>query len=125
MLLECFKITESAVLVDEGILIVFLSSSFSHKAGSGNIFHVNLSPLSRIFHLFIRFWNVFGIGQFNRLPVNAAKELVQPGDESGVSPLAQLHPEHYQTRMGIPAAHIPDQLDLSFGMLVWMAVRPT
>ena len=29
------------------------------------------------------------------------------------------------SHMGIPAAHIPDQLDLSFGMLVWMAVRPT
>ena len=123
LLLECFKITEAAVFVDEGILIEFLSGSFSHKAGSGNIFHINLSPLSRIFHFFIRFGNVFGIGQFYRLPVNTAQELVQSGDGSGVSPLAQLHPEHYQTRMGIPAAHIPDQLDLRFCVLVWMAVR--
>ena len=62
LLLEGLEIPESAVLVDEGILIIFLSGSFSYKTGSGNIFHINLSPLSRIFHLFIRFWNVFGIG---------------------------------------------------------------
>lgn len=123
LLLERLEIPESAVLVNEGILIVFLPGSFSHKAGSGNLFHINLSPVSRIFHLFIRFWNVFGIGQFYRLPVNTAKELVQPGDGSGVPSLAQLPPEHHQTCMRIPAAHIPDQLDLGFCVLVWMAVR--
>ena len=123
LLLECFKIAKATVFVDEGILIVFLPGSFSHKAGSGNIFYINLSPLSRIFHLFIRFWNVLGIGQFHRLTINSAQELVQTGDGSGVSPLVQLHPEHHQTCMGIPAAHIPDQLDLRFCVLVWMAVR--
>ena len=56
LLLECFKIAKATVFVDEGLLIVFLPGSFSHKAGSGNIFYINLSPLSRIFHLFIRFW---------------------------------------------------------------------
>lgn len=124
MLLERLEIAKTAVLVDESILIIFLPGSFSYKAGSGNIFYINLSPLTWIFHLFIKFWNVFGIGQFLRPPVNAAKEFVQPGDGSGVSPLAQLHPEHYQTGMGIPAARILDKLDFSFRVLVWMAVTP-
>ena len=128
LLLERLEIPESAVLVNEGILIVFLPGSFSHKAGSGNLFHINLSPVSRIFHPFIRFWNVFGIvylglGSFIGFPVNTAKELVQPGDGSGVPSLAQLPPEHHQTCMRIPAAHIPDRHDLGFCVLVWMAVR--
>ena len=32
---------------------------YSPMSGRSNIFHINLSPLPRIFHFFIRFWNVF------------------------------------------------------------------
>lgn len=120
---ERLEITESAVFIDEGILIVFLPGSFSHKAGRRNIFHINLSPLSGIFHLFIWFWNVFGVGQFYGFPVDTAQELVQPRDGSGIPTLPQLHPEYHQTGMRIPAAHILDQLDLGFCVLVWMTVR--
>ncbi len=120
---ERFEITESAVFVNEGILIVFLPGSFSHKAGRWNIFHIDLASLSGIVHLFVRFWNVFGVGQFYGFPVDTAQELVQPRDGSGIPPLAQLHPEYHQTGVRIPAAHILDQLDLIFCVLVWMTVR--
>ena len=120
---ECLEITESAVFVNERILIVFLPGSFSHKAGRRNIFHINLSPLPGIFHLFIWFWNVFGVGEFYGFPVNAVQELAQSGDGFGIPVLAQLYPEYHKTRVRIPAAHILDQLDLSVCVLVWVTVR--
>ena len=37
----------------------------------------------------------------------------------------QAMPQLYQTELWITAAHIPDQLQLRFGMLIWMAARTT
>ena len=42
---------------------------------------------------------------------------------AGVAPLFEAVPQLDQAQIGIAAAHIPDQLQFCFGMLVWMAVR--
>ena len=124
LLLERLQIAEAAVFVNEGVLVEFLSGSISDQTGRRNIFHIDLSPLPWIFHLFIRFWDIFGVGQLDGPSVDAAQELVQAGDGSGVATLPQLHPEHHKARMRVPAAHIPDQLDLGLCVLVGMAVGP-
>ena len=123
MFLEGFQIAEAAELIDECVLIEFLSFSFPNKTGSGNIFDINLSSLPRILHLFIRFRLLFWIGQLDRLATDATQDTVKTGDGSGVSALTQLNPEHHQTGVRIPAAHIFDELNLVLGMLVGMAVR--
>ena len=55
MFLKGFQITETAVFVDECVLIEFLSFRFSDKAGSRNKLDIDLSSLPRILHLFVRF----------------------------------------------------------------------
>ncbi len=39
-------------------------------------------------------------------------------------PLPQLHPKHHQTGIGVPPAHVLDELDLLWTVLVRVAVRP-
>ena len=80
--------------------------------------------MTGILHLLIRLWDILGIWQFDRFAVYPAQQPIQAGYRSGISPLAKLHPKDYQTRMRVSTAHIPDQLDLGFCVLVWMAVRP-
>ena len=118
-----FQIAEPAVLVNECVLIEFLSFRFSDKTRSRNKFDIDLPSLSRILHLFVRFRPLFRIGEFDGLAVDAAQNPVQTGDGSGVSALAQLDPKHYQTGMRVPTSHIFDEFDFCIRMLIGVAVR--
>ena len=73
--------------------------------------------------MLVRFCFLFRIGKFDGLAVDAAQYTVQAGDGSGVAALTQFDPKHNQTGVGVPAAHILDELDLGVGVLVGMAVR--
>ncbi len=114
---------ETAVLINEGVLKIRFFRRFTDQAGFRNIFNVNLAFLSRISHLLIRFRHLFRVWQFDGLPTDPAKDTVQAGDGSGIAALGQLDPEHHQTGVRIPAAHILDEFDLIFCVLIGMAVR--
>ena len=77
VLLKRFQITEAAVLVKEGVLIILLPLCLADKAGSGNKFHINLTLLAGIFHLFIRFCHIFRIRQLYGCAAEAAQHAVQ------------------------------------------------
>jgi len=119
----CLEDTEPAVLVNECVLEITLAFRFSDQAGFRNIFHINLTPLPRILHLFVRFGFLFGVGELDGFAVDPAQDTIQAGDGSGIAALAQPDPEYHQTGVGIPAAHILYELELGFRMLVGMAVR--
>lgn len=75
VLFKGFQITKPAVFVDEGVLIVFLPCGITDKTGSRHIFNINLYPLTRILHLFIRFGFLFGVGRLMGLPSILLKSL--------------------------------------------------
>ena len=72
--------------------------------------------------MFVRFRLPFGVRKLDRVTVYPAQNAVQAGDRSVVTALAQLHPEHHQASVRIPAAHVLDERNLCFGVLVGMAV---
>ena len=121
---ECFQVAKTAVLINCSILIEFLARSIANKAGRGDEFNVDLDALAGILHLLVRLGNILGIWQFDRHLAASCKHAVQAGDGACIAALAQLDPEHHQTGVGVPAAHISNQLQLCFCMLVRVAVGP-
>ena len=43
---------------------------------------------------------------------------------TGIASLSQPVPQFHHTQFGVPAPHIPDQLELRFRVLVGVMVRP-
>ena len=124
MFFVCLKDPKTAVFVDECVLeVATFLSGFTNQTRLWNKFDINLAPLSWILHLFVRFGFLFRVGQFYRFTVQPAQNTVQTGDGSGIASLAQLDPEHHQTGVRVPAAHVLDELDLGICMLVRVVVR--
>ena len=85
----------------------------------------DLDALTGVLHLFIGLGRVLLPGFFLRCQSFASENAPQTFDAAAVSPLAQAAPEFYDTELGIAAAHVPDELQLRFRMLVRMTVRAT
>ena len=71
VLLERLQITETAVFVNEGVLVVMIAVLFgilygsADEAGSRNVFDVDLDALPRISHLFIGLCDILRIQQLH------------------------------------------------------------
>ena len=74
--------------------------------------------------MFVGLGLLFRVWQLDWLAVHTAQSTIQSGDGSGVSTLAQLDPKHHQTGMRVSAAHIFDERDFFFSVLIGVAVRP-
>lgn len=87
MLLKRLQITEAAVFIEEGILIIsaFLSSSTDQTA-FGNEFDIDLYPLARILHLLIKLWDIFRVWQLLCYLATLAQETIQSRDRACVAP---------------------------------------
>jgi len=123
MFLKRLKDPETAIFVNSGILIKLLSRSISHQAGIRDIFNVNLNALARVLHLFVGFGDILGIWQFYCHLAASGKHSIQARYRSAVASLTQLDPEYNKTGIWISAPHITDQLQLSLGVLIGVAVR--
>ena len=124
VLFESLQVAKTTVLINCSILIEFLPCSIANEAGRGDEFNIDLDALAGILHLLIGFGNILGVWQFDRHLPTSGKNTVQAGDGACIAALAQLDPEHHQTGVGVPAAHISNQFQLCFCMLVWVAVGP-
>ena len=82
-----------------------------------------MDPLARVVHLLVGLWDILGVGGMNRHEALFSEDTVKAGDGAGVAALPELDPENDQAGVGIPAAHIADQLEFLRGMLVWMGMR--
>lgn len=122
MFLVCLEDPEAAVFIDERVLEIAFALCFSNQTGFRNVFYIDLTFLAGILHLFVGFGFLFGVRKLDWFSVDPAQNTVQARDRSGIAPLTQFDPEHYQTGVRIPAAHILDELDFSICMLVRMAV---
>ena len=94
-------------------------------AAAGDHLHVHLDPLSRISHLLVRLgfigWFLFSL----RKQAQLSHDPEQAFRTAGVAPLPQPVPQFHHAQVGIPAAHVPDQLQLRLCVLVGMAVGPS
>ena len=124
VLLKGLQIPETAVFVQKCVLVVstFVGGS-TNQTAFWNVFDVDLDSLTGIAHLLIGLGDILGVWQFHRHLSALSQKAVQAGDGTCITSLPQLHPEHHQARIGIPAAHILNKLDLVGAVLVWMAVR--
>lgn len=112
------KDPEAAVFVNESVLEeAAVYFGFVRQAGIGDKFDVNLPLLSRILHLLVWFGRVLRIGQLRSLLSTTPQNPVQARDRARVAALTQFYPEHHQTRVRVPAAHIPDELEFFVRML--------
>ena len=80
MLFEGFQIAETAVFVDGGVLISLRSRLLTHNARFRDIFYVDLNSLTGIFHLFIGFWDIFGVWQPGGKLVSLTQKTIQAGN---------------------------------------------
>ena len=94
-------------------------------AAAGNHLHVHLDPLSRISHLLVGLgfigWFLFSLrkqAQLSHHPEQAFRT-------AGVAALTQPVPQFHHAQLWVPAAHVPDQLQLRLCVLVGMAVGPS
>ena len=92
-------------------------------AAAGDDLYIYLDSFSRTGHLLVRLWRIsfflLLLWEHSQFAHNA-KQALRP---AGIAALLQAVPQLHQADLWIAAAHIPDQLQLRFGMLVWMAVR--
>ena len=58
----------------------------------------------------------------NRHDALLSKDAVKAGDGAGVASAPEFDPENDESGMRIPAAHIADQLEFLWGMLVGMGM---
>ena len=113
--------TESGELVNGGILEQ--AQLRVSNAAAGNDLHIHLDPFSRTSHLLVRFWRISLFLLLLWEHPQFAHDSEQTLRPAGVAALFQAVPQLHQAKLRIAAAHVPDQLQLRFGMLVWMAVR--
>ena len=121
--LKGFEITETGILIDEGVLVELLTGGITDQASRWNKLDVDLAALSGIGHLLIGLGDILGIGQFDSHLAPFTQEPVKTRNGSGISSLPELDPEYDQTGVRVPAAHIVDEFNLFrpvlVGMMVW------
>lgn len=110
-------------LINGGVLIEMLSLSFIYETGRRDKFHVDLNPLTRMVHLFVRFRNIFGIRRLNSHYALLAQEAIETGNRSGIASLSELNPEDDEPGIGITLTHISNKGDLLRSMLIGMVKR--
>ena len=123
MFFEGLQIAESAVFVNEGILIPLCPRFLTHDACFRNELHINLNSLAGILHLFVWLRDILWIRKLHRKLIPFTKESIQTGDGSGVATLTQLYPKHDQSGVFVSSEHIQDEFDFLLRMLIGMAVR--
>lgn len=125
LLLKSLHKAPSGILINGGILEeMFTDDPAVDKAGGGNNLHIDLEALSWVVHLLIRLWNILRVGRMDGHDALLFEETVKAGDGAGVTALHELDPEDDESGMGVAPAHIRDEPDLLWGMLVRVVVRP-
>ena len=112
------------VLINGGILEKMLTNNLAvDEAGRGDEFHINLDTLSRVIHLLIGLWDIFRVRRMDSHDALSAEEAVKAGNGAGVTALGEFAPENDKPGMRVAPAHVKDEFDLIWGMLIRVVVR--
>ena len=98
--LESFNISKPGEFINGGILVELFAFRIPYNAGSGNMLNIDLNALARMGHLFIRLWDVFRIGRFDRKALKTFQNTPQPSNRTRVTALTELHPENNEGQHG-------------------------
>ena len=121
MFLIHFPKTPPSTFVHSGILVVFLTIYYTR---CGNIFHVDLHLLSRIFRFGIRFGLVFLALVGRYFQIHAPDYAKHTFIAAGIAFFPQLIPQTYLVVFVVRIV-TPDELIFFRGMLPWVVVRAT
>ena len=113
--------TQASELVNGGILEQ--TQLRVCDASAGNHFHIHLNPLSRIGHQLIGLWFVWFLLFRNREHPQLTHHPEQTLRAARVSTLTQPMPQLHHTEGRITTAHIINEFQFLFCMLVWVTVR--
>ena len=120
VLLKSLYEAPAGIFVDSGILIEFLPDGMIYQTDGRNKFHINLDPLPRITHLFIRFGDILGIFGLHGHHILFAQKAVKAWDRAFIAFLHEFDPKDNESGIRVSAPHIANELDLSRRMLVRM-----
>lgn len=121
--LKSFHKTPSGILVNGSVLEELLPNDPAvFETGGRNEFDIHLDTLTRILHLLIRLWDVFGIGRMESHDALLSQEAVETGDGAGITALPEFDPENDQAGIRITAAHMGDEPCFLRSMLVRVMV---
>ena len=118
--MDCSQKAESGELVNGGILEQ--AQLWVSDATAGNDLHIHLDSFSRTSHLLVRLWRVSIFLLFLWEHTQFMYDSKQALGPTSIAALLQTVPQLHQAELRI-AAHVPNQLQLRFCMLIWMAVR--
>lgn len=85
--------------------------------------NVDLDPLSGVSHLLIRLWLGFLLFRLLFDQSFPTHTTVQTFHRAGIPSFPQPMPQLGKAKLGIPAAHISNELEFFLCVLVWVAVR--
>ena len=113
---------QAGELVNSGVLV---QAEFRVcDTASGDHLHIHLDTLAGIGHLLVGLGLVSWFLLFRREQPQLSHDPEQALRAAGIAPLPQPVPQFHHAEAGVPAAHVPDQLQLRLCVLVGMAVGP-
>ena len=92
-------------------------------AAAGNDLDIHLNALAGVRHLLIRLWFILLFRLFRRKQSQFAHDAEQTFRTTAIAALPQPMPQLEHSERRIAAAHISDELQLVFRVLIWVAVR--
>ena len=126
VLLKGFHKAPSGILINGGILEeLFADHPAVDKAGRGDEFDIDLDTLSGMVHLFIGFRDILGVRGMDSHDALFFKKAVEASNGTGIAALHEFNPENGEACMGVTPAHIGNEFDFFWGMLVRVVVRPS
>ena len=93
-------------------------------AAAGDHLHIYLNPLAGIGHLLVGLWLAGRFLLFGWEQPQLSHDPEQALRAAGIATLPQPVPQFHHAEAGVPAAHVPDQLQLCLCMLVRVSVGP-
>lgn len=122
--LKCLHKPPSGVFVNGSVLEEMFTDNLAvDEAGRGDELHIDLDTLSRVIHLLIGLWDIFRVRRMDSHNALSAEEPVKAGNGAGVAALGEFDPENDKSGMRVAPAHVRDESDLIWGMLVRVVVR--
>ena len=113
---------QAGELIDGGVLVQ--AQLRVGDAAAGDHLHIHLDPLTWIGHLLVGLGFISWFLLFRREQAQLSHDPEQALRAAGVAALPQTVPQLHHAEAGVPAAHVPDQLQLRFRVLIGMAVGP-
>ena len=95
----------AGILINDRILEELFTNDLTvFQTGKRNKFYIHLDPLTGMIHLFVRLWDILGIGRVNCHNALLFQEAEEAGNGTGIAALSELDPKDHQAGVRIASA---------------------